>query len=424
VNFDFTSTGIGGPHFDPTIQVGDTIHWVWDEGHHSTSSVSGSAETWNSAVQNTPFTFDHTFTQAGDFSYFCMVHGTDNGNGTASGMSGIIHVMAPAQNKYTITKLVSDVAGQAAHQDTNLVNAWGLDKGPTTPWWVNSNGKGVSVLYDGSGNLNPLVVTVPPAPPNPPPGPATGIAYNPTTAFQVASGSAAVFLFVTEDGSISGWNPTVDPTNAVVKVNRTGSAVYTGMALGQINGHNVLYAANFFSGAIEVFDGNFNPVSLSPNAFKDAAVPAGFAPFNVLNIGGKIYVSWAKQDAAKHEEVTGPGNGFVSVFSAVGALTGRLQHGNWMNAPWGLAMAPNNFGALSNTLLVGQFGNGAIAAFDPATGKIKDVVRNSSGSPLAVAGLRGLSFGNGSGAGPANALYFTAGPASEAHGLFGSITPQ
>jgi uncharacterized protein (TIGR03118 family) len=424
VNFDYTDTGVGGAHFDPTIQVGDTIHWVWDTSHHTVQTVAGSAESFNSGVQNTPFTFDHTFTTAGDIVYFCSIHGADAGNGTATGMAGKIHVMAAAQNKYVQTNLVSDVTGLATHKDPNLVNAWGLDKTPTGPWWVNSNGKGLSLLYDGAGAINPLVVTVPPAPPNGPPGPATGIVYNPTSAFQIAVGSPSLFLFVTEDGSISGWNPAVSANSAVLKVNRTGQAVYKGLALGQINTANVLYAANFFSGGIEVFDGAFNALALNPAAFKDAAVPAGYGPFNVQNIGGKIYVTWAKQDAAKHDEVAGAGLGYVSIFTMAGKLTGRLQHGNWLNAPWGLAMAPNNFGVLSNTLLVGQFGSGTIVAFDPATGKVKDVVKNTSGATLKIPGLWGLSFGNGTGAGPANTLYFAAGIANEAHGLFGSLTAQ
>lgn len=424
VNFDFTDTGVGGKHFDPTISVGDTIHWVWDEGHHSAQSIGGSADAWNSGVQNAPFSFDHTFTKAGDFVYYCAVHGADGGNGTATGMSGVIHVMAPAQNRYTQTNLVSDLAGRAAHQDSRLVNGWGLAATPTGPWWVNANGTGLSLLYDGTGTASPLVVTVPPAPPGSGAGTPAGIAYNPTQAFQLASGSPALFLFATEDGSISGWNPAVDPVNAVVKVNRAGSAVYKGLALGQIAGRNVLYAANFFAGVIEAFDATFNPLSLNPAAFKDPAVPAGYGPFNVQNVDGRIYVTWAKQDAARHDDVPGPGFGYVSVFSPAGALTGRLQHGNFMNAPWGIAPAPNTFGALSNMLLVGQFGSGAIIGFDPATGQVRTPMKNISGTTLVIPGLWGLAFGNGSGSGPADTLYFAAGIAAEAHGLFGSLSPQ
>jgi uncharacterized protein (TIGR03118 family) len=302
-----------------------------------------------------------------------------------------------------------------------LVNAWGVARTPTGPWWVNSAGKGLSLLYDGSGVAKTLVVTVPAPPPSSSPSSPTGIVYNPTTAFQIASSQPGVFLFATEDGTISGWNPAVDQTHAVTKVNRSGAAIYKGLALGVINGNNVLYAANFFSGAIEVFDANFNMLTLGANAFKDAAVPAGYGPFNVQNISNKIYVMWAQQDAAKHDEVPGAGLGYVSVFGMGGTLVGRLQHGTYLNAPWGIALAPANFGALSNTLLVGQFGNGTIVGFDPATFKVKALMKRPNNQNLAIPGLWGIAFGNGSGAGAATNLYFAAGIANEAHGLFGFI---
>src|SRR5436190_1306131 len=318
VNFDFTDTGVGGAHFDPTINVGDTVHWTWDAAHHSTHSVAGSVETWDSGIQNNPFTFDHVFTHAGDFSYYCAVHGSDNGNGTASGMSGIVHVLAPSPNSYTQTNLVSDVANQASHQDVKLVNAWGLDKTPTGPWWVNSAGKGLSLLYNGTGVANTLVVTIPPPSGGTPPSSPTGIVYNPTTSFQIAPSRPGVFLFATEDGTLSGWNAGVDQTHAVIKVNRNGSAIYKGLAIAQRNGQNVLYAANFFGGVIEAFDASFNMITLSPTAFKDAAVPAGYGPFNVQTIANKLYVTWAKQDPNKKDDVPGPGLGYVTVFSPAG----------------------------------------------------------------------------------------------------------
>lgn len=424
VNFDFTSTGTGGPHFDPTINVGDTVQWVWDQSHHSTQSVTGLTESWDSGVQNTPFTFNHTFTHPGDFAYYCILHGSDNGNGTASGMSGIVHVQSSPTNAYVQTNLVSDIAGRAARQDTNLVNAWGLARTSTGPWWVNSAGKGLSLLYNGSGGTVPLVVTVPPAPGNPAPSSPTGIVYNPTTSFQIAPGRAGIFLFATEDGTISGWNAAVDPANAVIKVNRSGSAVYDGLAMGQISGANVLYAANFFGSAIEVFDASFNLMTLGANAFKDTAVPAGYGPFNVQNINGAIYVTWAKQDATKADEVPGAGFGYVSAFNQDGTFLRRLTHGNWMNAPWGVALAPANFGALSNMLLVGQFGNGTIIAFNATTGVITNAMKRPNGQPVIIPGLWGLAFGNGGQAGAVNSLYFAAGIGAEAHGLFGSLTAQ
>ena len=418
-NFDFTNAA--GVHFDPTITIGDTIHWVWDTGRHNTRSVVGSVEVWDSTVQNAPFSFDHTFTNAGDFVYYCQVHGSDQGGGTATGMSGVIHVTPAVQNKYIQTNLVSDVAGLASRQDTNLVNAWGLDKTPTGPWWVNSAGKGLSLLYDGTGAPNPLIVNVPgsPSPSSP-----TGIVYNPTQVFQIATGRPGIFLFVTENGTISGWHPLVDPTNAVIKVNRAGSAIYKGVARGKIVGQHVLYAANFFGSAIEVFDTNFNLVTLGPNAFKDPMVPAGYGPFNAQNINREIYVTWAQQNASKEDEVPGPGLGYVTVFTQGGAVVRRLQHGNWMNAPWGVALSPNNFGALSNMVLVGQFGSGVIVAFDPATGQIRNVMRKPNNQPVSIPGLWGISFGNGGSAGAVNTLYFAAGIGQETHGLFGSLAPQ
>jgi uncharacterized protein (TIGR03118 family) len=422
VNFDFTNTGIGGTHFDPIINVGDTIQWEWDNTHHSSQSVAGIAESWNSGIQSAGFTFDHTFTHAGDFSYYCVVHGSDNGNGTASGMSGIVHVVAPA-NTYTLTPLVSDLSGVAPHLDENLVNGWGLDKTPTGPWWVNSNGKGLSLLYDGSGNANPLIVTIPSPQGGTTPGTPSGIVYNSTTGFALTPGNPSLFLFATEDGTISGWNPNVNATNALIKVNESAvGAVYKGLTLGTISGKNVLYAANFFSGSIEVYSSTFTPVTLGASAFKDSAVPAGYGAFNIQNIGGALYVTWAKQDAMKHDDVPGPGNGYVTVFSANGTLIRRLAHGSFMNAPWGVSLAPSNFGALSGQLLVGQFGNGTIIGFDPTTGAAKGAMEGANGKVVTVPGIWGLSFGNGSGAGPTNTLYFAAGVAAEAHGVFGSLT--
>jgi uncharacterized protein (TIGR03118 family) len=265
-------------------------------------------------------------------------------------------------------------------------------------------------------------VTVPPPAGGLSPSSPTGIVYNPTTSFQIAPSRPGVFLFATEDGTISGWNAGVDQTHAVIKVNRNGSAIYKGLAFGQINGHNVLYAANFFGGVIEAFDANFNMITLNANAFKDTAVPAGYGPFNVQNINNKLFVTWAQQDVNKKDDVPGPGLGYVTVFSPVGAVVGRLQHGNFMNAPWGIALAPSNFGALSNMLLVGQFGNGTIVAFDATTFKFKSLMKKPNGQVLAIPGLWGISFGNGGAAGATNALYFAAGIAGEAHGLFGSIT--
>lgn len=320
---------------------------------------------------------------------------------------------------YLQTNLVSDVPGWAAATDPNLVNAWGLSRSATSPWWVADNGTGLSTLYTGTGTVLGLVVTVPAAMA---PAAPTGTAFNATTDFPVAPGKPARFLFVTEEGTISGWNPTVDGTHAITVVDHSGWAIYKGMALGLRGTANFLYAANFHGGTVEVYDGNFQPVNLGANAFRDWRLPKGYAPFNVQNINGNIAVAFAQQDADKMDEVPGPGKGYVDIFNTDGVLLLRLEHGRYFNAPWGLVQAPAGFGKFSGMLLVGQFGSGKIAAFEPAHGHFRGFLRAQHGKPLMIDGLWALSFGNGAGAGPATTLYFSAGPADESHGLFGSVT--
>jgi len=329
---------------------------------------------------------------------------------------------ASAQH-YQQTNLVSDVPGLAATTDPNLVNPWGIARGPSSPWWVADNGTGVSTLYNGLGQPIPLVVTIPPPPGGTPPSAPTGIVFNESSDFEVAPDSPALFIFVTEEGTISGWNPMVDLNNAILKVNNSGSAIYKGVTIAQREGANLLYAANFFGGTIDVFDTNFAPVNLGAGAFTDSSLPEGFGPFNVQNINGTIYVAFAKQDEAKEDEVAGPGLGFVDAFDASGNLLMRLKSGHWLNAPWGVTLAPSDFGKLSGRLLVGQFGSGQIATFDPDTGNFHGLLRGEHGQPLTIEGLWGIRFGNGGAAGPTNTLFFAAGIDDEAHGLFGTITP-
>jgi uncharacterized protein (TIGR03118 family) len=324
---------------------------------------------------------------------------------------------------YQQTNLVSDIPGLAVTTDPNLVNPWGLSRSETSPWWVADNGTGVSTLYNGSGQIVPLVVTIPPPPGGTPPSTPTGTVANVSSDFNIAPERPALFLFVTEDGTISGWNPMVNPTNAVIVVNNSGSAIYKGMTIAQREGANLLYTANFFGGTVDVFDANFVPVNLGAGAFTDPSIPEGFAPFNVQNINETIYVTFAKQDAAKADEVDGPGLGFVDAFDTSGNLLLRFNSGHWMNAPWGVALAPSDFGKLSNRLLVGQFGSGQIATFDPDTGNFHGLLRGLHGQPLTIDGLWALAFGNGGAAGPTNTLFFTAGIDDEEHGLFGTITP-
>ncbi|MGH9759346.1 MAG: TIGR03118 family protein, partial [Blastocatellia bacterium] len=293
-------------------------------------------------------------------------------------------------------------------------------------WWVANNNSGTSTLYNGQGTPfpvgNPLVVNVPPPPNSSSASTPTGIVFNGSTDFALAPGMPAVFIFVTEDGTISGWNPGIDPHNAVLKVNNSPQAVYKGATIADVNGKHFLYVTNFRTAEIEVYDTNFQRVRVFPFAFRDFFVPFGFAPFNIQEIGKNLYVTYAKQDAAKHDPVGGAGLGFVAVFSTSGEVIQRLQHGTFFNAPWGVALAPGDFGEFSHEILVGNFRGGQIAAFNPATGNFLGLVENPDSSVLTIDGLWALSFGNSGNAGPYNTLFFTAGIQNEAHGLFGTLT--
>ena len=323
-------------------------------------------------------------------------------------------------DRYTQVNLVSDVPGLAAHTDPNLVNAWGIARSATSPWWVNSAGKGLSLVYDATGApfpaASPIRVTIPA---NNGFSVPTGIVFNSTSDFPIAPGFPAVFLFSNINGTISGWNPNVNASTAVVKVNTPG-AVYTGLTIADSRIGSTLYAANFASGNVDTFDANFNPVTLSPGAFHDPAVPAAFHPFNVMNVGGNIFVEFAQPQG--NEEAKGPGLGFVDEFSPNGQLILRLQNGPWMNAPWGVTMAPATFGSLGGQLLVGQFGSGQIAAFNPATGAFEGLLMGTNNAPIVIDGLWGIMFGNSGPNGSPNELYFAAGINDEAHGLFGKLT--
>ena len=327
---------------------------------------------------------------------------------------------------YQQTNLVSDVPGLAQFTDPDLVNPWGLIASSGSPWWVSDNGTGLSTLYNGAGQKQSLVVTVATPPGDPDPATPTGIVFNGSSDFKLTASptSAARFIFVTEDGTVSGWNPTVDATHSILKVNNAGTAIYKGVTIAQMGGVNRLYAANFFGGRVDIFDTNYMPVTLGPAAFVDPNIPAGFAPFNVQNIGGNVYVAFAQQDADKVDEVAGRKLGYVDVFDGSGTLLQRFENGPWMNAPWGLALAPaTGFGKSSGQLLVGMFGSGQIATFDLATGEFEGLLRDRHGKPIQIDGLWALRFGNGGSAGPTTTLFFTAGIDDEQHGLFGTITP-
>lgn len=350
-------------------------------------------------------------------------------------------VPAFAQN-YQITNLVSDGTIEAAHTDANLVNGWGLSRSSTSPWWISDNGTGKATLYDGAGVANSRVVTIPALKPDGT-GTPTGTIFNGNAAFALKPGLFSLFLFATEDGTISGWNPNVDP-NAQIMAKRP-KAVYKGLAQATLNGAQYLYAANFHSGRIDVYDTNFQPVFLGPNAFtldgdrddffsgkgawtnarthaEDFWLFRRMAPFNIQNIGGTLFVTFAQQDAMRHDEVAGAGLGLVALFTPAGKLIRVLEHGPFLNAPWGVVAAPSDFGGFSHALLVGQFGSGEIVAYNINTGQFLGRMLDANGSTIVIDGLWALSFGNGGTAGPLNTLYFTAGPNDESHGLFGSLT--
>lgn len=323
---------------------------------------------------------------------------------------------ADSNNAYVQTNLTSDLPGVAAHLDPNLVNPWGLAAGATSPFWTADNGTGLSTLYNGAGTPLPLVVTVAgtPQPSNP-----TGIVSNSGAAAK--NFGSAPFLFDTEAGTIVAW--TGGTTSSIAQTGAAGS-IYKGLGISSTGDR--LYAANFGLGRIDVFDSNFAAITV-PGGFNDPSLPSGYSPFNIQNIGGNLYVTYAKTSGGS-DEIDGPGLGFVDVFDSNGVLIKRLASQGALDAPWGLALAPSSgFGALSGTVLVGNFGDGLINAFDPATGNFIGTLDDPNGNPVTIPGLWGLSFGNGAQGQGVNTLYFNAGipgPGNiEDHGLFGSLAP-
>jgi uncharacterized protein (TIGR03118 family) len=374
--------------------------------------------------------------------------------GTLLGLAASAHA-----SLYQISDIVTDDQTNlaalgfptATTEDANLINPWGVSFTPTTsPFWISDNGTGLSSLYRATGVQASPPSPVPLAPPNnPPPNftPApTGQVNNQTTGFVISNGTnsgPAAFIFATEEGTISAWSGTVNLNNqSILKVDNSRSsptapvgtgAVYKGLAIGSVGGQQFLYAANFRAGTIDVFDSAFAPASGFAGKFTDPNIPQGYAPFNVQVLGNKVYVTYAQQDAAKHDDVAGAGHGFVDVFNLDG--TPGLSNGNVrlisrgeLDSPWGLAIAPTNFGEFSSDLLVGNFGDGAIHAFDPLTGAPIGTLEDSNGNPLDIPGLWALTIGNNGIGVDHNAVYFTAGlpdaetPDSlETHGLFGNL---
>jgi len=329
------------------------------------------------------------------------------------------------------TNLVSDLPGVAQTQDLQLVNPWGISESATSPFWVSDNGTGVSTLYNTAGAKQGLVVTIPSADPTAEHGTPTGTVFNGGSGVTVSKNGVtgpSRFLFATEDGLIVGWSPAVDATHAIVVGPTPAGAVYKGLAIATDTSGTApvtrLYAANFHAGTVDAWDSNFKPVT---GGFTDPDLPKGYAPFNVQALGGKIYVTYAKQDAAKHDDVPGEGHGFVDVFNPDGSpgLPGgkeRLVSRGRLDSPWGLALAPASFGDLAGDLLVGNFGNGRINVYNPTTGAFLGQLKDPDGEPIAIDGLWALQVGNGGNGGDKNTVYFTAGLFGESHGLFGSLT--
>lgn len=327
-------------------------------------------------------------------------------------------------NAYVQRNLVSDRAGAAEHMDPNLVNPWGIAFNPFGLVWVSDNGTGLSTLYDGNGVPNSLVVSIP-SPSNPMGGgKPTGIIFNGSTQFlrtQEGVTGQAIFIFATEDGLIAGWFPAIDFTHAItVADNSRSEAIYKGLAFAGDGTRLLLYATDFHNGKIDVFDNTFTQVTL-PGAFEDPFIPRGFAPFGIQNINGNLYVTYAKQDADREDDVAGKGLGYVNIFDTHGRLVKRLVSRGKLNAPWGLALAPASFGQFGNKLLVGNFGDGIINVYDPQTGHCSGRLERPDGSPVRIEGLWGLSFGNGVQDQPTDTLFFTSGPDDETHGLYGRL---
>ena len=323
---------------------------------------------------------------------------------------------ATAHAQYAQTNLVSNIPGLAAFTDPDLQNPWGMSFSNGSPFWISDNGTGLSTLYNGLGVKSPLVVTIP-LPTGGQSAP-TGQVFNNAAAFQLSNGSNAAFLFATEDGTIAGWNGAAG-TTAITMVDNSQFASYKGLAISGSGTTARLYAANFATGRVDVWDGSFTPI---PGGFVDPLLPAGYAPFNVQNVGGNIVVTYAVVDPGTGDDVAGAGNGVVDVYDANGVLLRRLSSGGALNSPWGVALAPSGFGPFGNALLVGNFGDGTINAYDFFTGAMLGTLTDGSGMPIVNDGLWAIAFGNHSATADPNALYLTAGLNDEADGLFARIT--
>jgi uncharacterized protein (TIGR03118 family) len=338
--------------------------------------------------------------------------------------------------QYQQTNLVSDTQAEGTNPlDPQLENPWGLARATGGAWWVSDNDSGVSTLYNGVGTKQGLVVTIPHTPQTMMGSP-SGIVFNgSSTDFTIPSGDTGagkpgVFIFAAFDGTISAWNPSVEMNNAISVVNGSADSELTGVTIAQVGNKPYLYVADVKKGEITVYDTTFKAVKLSGAAFHENHVPKGFTPFNVQNIGNDLYVTYAKQDKANGFVSFGAGLGYVDVFSADGRFLMQLQHNDSLNAPWGVTLAPSDFGSFSHRVIVGEFGTGWISAFDAVSGEFIDNFRDQNNAVISIGGpgaLWALAFGDGEPNSdppgvPANALYFTTGPGQNG-GLFGTLTP-
>ncbi len=398
------------------VKVQNNIQYIEHTAAGTTPGTAQGSWTFNWKAPDTPV----------DKIRFSAAGNAANGNGAntedfiyTTSVTSDSAVAFTSANAYVQHNLVSDIPKLADFTDPNLVNPWGISFSATGPFWLSDYGTGLSTVYTSDGDIRSTVVKVagPPASKNP--AGVTGQVQNSTTGF-VVNGSPATFIFATEDGTISAWNSGLGSAAALVVDNSASGAVYTGLAIGTNATGTFLYAANFASGQIDVFDNKFAAAKLT-GTFTDPTLPSGFAPFNIQNLRGVLYVAYAKQDSSKRKDVAGPGNGYVNAFDATGTFLQRVISTGPLNSPWGVAIAPASFGAFGGALLVGNFGDGLINAFDASTGAVLGQLKDSGGKPIQNSGLWGLQFGNGGLGGDRDTLYFTAGISGQSHGLFGSL---
>jgi uncharacterized protein (TIGR03118 family) len=430
-----SSSGVAAPSGSMSVQpsaivLGQSAELSWSASAGTDCTASGG---WSGA-EPASGTQTVTPTAVGTVTYTLVCAGGGYGGSTTA--SATLTVTAPSA--FTATSLVADTAtGGALTTDPNLVNAWGIAFGPTTPVWVANNHGATSTLYDGNGKPQPFaaprVVALPQGAGGVDFDP-TGIVYNPSTDFVVSANgnsAAAAFIFDGEGGMIAGWSASVDPANAVIMYTDTGGAIYKGLAIANNGSANFLYATDFHNRKIDVFDASFHKQTPTATrfAFADPTLPAGYAPFGIQAIKNGpsgstlIYVTYAKPEAPDNvDNENGAGLGLINVFDTDGNLVRHLvATGGVLDAPWGLALAPSDFGTLGGALLVGNFGDGRINGFDPSTGAYLGTVADSTGAPFAVPGLWGIAFGNDAANQPHATLFYAAGPNDEANGAYGRI---